>query len=309
MKNHCRLLLTSLLGLGASAAAVQAQSSRWSLADVGVVNSSISPGVGALNDNYSSSGATVSANAAHTFTGQDRTGSVQAMTFTGSVTASAEYGQLHSSVTGTVTNTYYNAANPVYFDSNAGTFNQAGSPDALVSIGLATFTDTLQFGGALQAGYQARYVFHLEGTNSGYGLLVDLGVNIAGHDEAFFYSDQGHLETDWSTQSYLIDGSNPQTITAQFSNQFVLNTYDVEDGFSASGTSNFSSTATLAGIEIVDAEGNPVSGVTVTSGSGVTYAVVPEPSALAGVLAGAGLGGVLLRRRQQGLVARATPFF
>ncbi len=150
MKNHRCLLLTSLLALGAGG--VQAQSSRSSLADVGVVNSSISPSIGALNDNYSDTGATVSANATHTFTGQDRTGNTQAMTFTGSVTASAEYGQLHSSVTGTVTNTYYNPANPVYYDYSSGTFNEAGSPTSLDSIGFATFKDTLQFGGALQAG-------------------------------------------------------------------------------------------------------------------------------------------------------------
>lgn len=286
-------LAGAILGLGPLGA--QAQSSVSSLADVGVVNASISPYIGVLNTSESDTGASVSANATPSFTGLDRNGVSQTMTFNGTVSASAQYGQLHSASSGTVTNSYFNANNPVYFNSNDNSFDPAGSPSALVSIGFASFTDTLQFGGALQAGYQARYIFHVEGTNSGYGALADLSVTIAGHNENFFAGNVGQLETDWSTQSYAIDGTNPQGIMVQFSNQFVLNAEDVADGSNVTGTSNFSDTLTLAGIEIVDASGNPVSGVTVNSDSGMAYAMVPEPASVTFLL----LGAVWLLRRER----------
>lgn len=76
-------------------------------------------------------------------------------------------------------------------------------------------------------------------------------------------------------------------------------------GQNYSGTSDFSFTATLAGIQVVDAAGNPVSGWTVTSGSGTVYpkitpAATPEPGVTTFLLA-TGIPASLLaiRRRRR----------
>lgn len=91
-----------------------------------------------------------------------------------------------------------------------------------------------------------------------------MGVGIAGNpDESFFAFDPGSYNEIWATQSYDINGITPQTIHVQFSNQFVVDANDVPEGSTFSGTSDFSSTLTLAQIQVVDANGNEV-----TSGSG-----------------------------------------
>ncbi len=92
--------------LAIPAAGAHAQSSRSAYADVGVVNSAISGYIGGLNGNGSDTGEPVSAAATQSFMGMDRNSLSQTMTFTGSVTASAQYGQLHSSATGIVNNSH-----------------------------------------------------------------------------------------------------------------------------------------------------------------------------------------------------------
>ena len=255
---------------------------------VGVSNTSISYSVYGLNSNGTSDGSPSSTSAMQSFTGLNGSGSSQTMTFSGSVSASAAYGQLHVDSSGAVTNTYYNANNPVYYNANTNTVNSAGSPDGLVSLGFADFNDTLQYGGALQAGYQARYIFHITGNNIGYGAAADLSVSIAGNTaENFFDFDPGNISADWATESYAINGTSPQSIAVQFSDQFTAYTDNLADGSKVAGEANFSDTLTLAGIEIVDANGNPVSGVTVTAASGTMYSVVPEPATFAFLLPGA----------------------
>ena len=217
------------------------------------------------------------------FTGMDRTGTQQTMTFSGVNHASANYGRLRLFASGIVTNNYYNSSNPKA-DNGSGTFDLAhGSPDGFESLGFAGFTDTLQFGGSLQAGYKARYIFHVDGTNSGVGGLADMGVEIAGNPtESFFAFDPGFISTTWATQSYDINGITPQTVHVQFSNQFTMLNADHPDGATVSGASDFSSTLTLTAVEVLDAGGNPVSGVTATGSSGTVYSTtVPEPTTFA----------------------------
>ena len=78
----------------------------------------------------------------------DGSGNPQTMTFSGSASASAQYGQLHTYATGTVTNTYYNPNNAPYIPGDGQT-NPAGSPTGFSTTGTASFQDTLQHGGAL----------------------------------------------------------------------------------------------------------------------------------------------------------------
>jgi hypothetical protein len=279
------------------ASAISTQSSLFADSSVGF-NQNSAAGNDELSSQFSTDGTSTSASVTdQTFTGMDGNGVTQTMTFSGVSQSTASFGGLHVYTSGTVTNNYYNAANPKA-DDGSGTYNLAGgSPDGLYSLGIADFTDTLQYGGALQAGYQARYVFHVDGTNSGDGTLADMGVTIAGNPaEDFFASDSGFISTDWATQTYAINGTTPQTIQVQFSNQFTMNNIDYPDGATISGTSDFSGTLTLEAIDVVDANGNPVSGVTVSSESGTSYPI-PEPTAL-GLLLPAFLA--LIRRRPQG---------
>lgn len=124
-----------------------------------------------------------------------------------------------------------------------------------------------------------------------------MGVGIAGNpDESFFAFDPGSYNEIWATQSYDINGITPQTIHVQFSNQFVVDANDVPEGSTFSGTSDFSSTLTLAQIQVVDANGNEVtSGWTVTAASGTHYPTVPEPASFAALAFGA---VILIKRRR-----------
>jgi len=247
--------------------------------------------VGLTNDGYiysldqeGSGGSPVTASSTHTFTGLDGNNVIQSMTFDGLTQTSADYGSLHSYTTATATNTYYNAANSPYADHDGNLNDPNGSPQSLTCLGFAFFNDTLQFGGNIQAGYKARYIFHIDGTNSGTGGAADLSVNVDSNPgDAFFDFDPGFIDTTWATHDFDIDGATPQQISVQFSNQVVFNLDQTADGSNLAGTSDFSSTATLADIEVVDQNGDYVTGWNVTSASGTVYttmAAVPEPGTL-----------------------------
>lgn len=218
-------------------------------------------------------GSPASAFATRSFTGKNGAGVTKTMTWTGSTVASSQFGKLRCVTRGTVNNSYYNTINPAFVtDQNATTINQNGSPSTLTSLGFAFFNDTLQFGGTLQAGYKARYLFHIDGTNSGTGWFGGLSFQIEGNEyENFFLFDAGYSNNIWATQSYPVNGITPQQVHVQFSTQVVFDLFNLTDGGNYSGVSDFSSTATLEAIEMVDANNNPVYGWTVTSGSGTVY--------------------------------------
>lgn len=292
------------VGFGLVVTGVAAQSafgfSTWSISLVGVANRDYGGFIGSLDYANTSGTNPISASVNTSFSGLDGNNTMQTMDFVASNAAQANFGQLHLYSDASVTNSYYNASNPYYYNSNTNDFNTNGSPDSLVSLGFAGFNDTLHFGGQLQAGYKARYLFHVDGTNSGYGAAADLAVNIAGHDESFFDFDPGSIDTIWATQAYDIDGVTPQEINVQFSNQVVVNTYDLTDGSNVSGISDFSSTLTLEGIEVLDEFGNRVSGWTLTSDSGTVYngiGSVPEPGSIVAIAVGA--IGFITRRRKK----------
>lgn len=232
------------------------------------------------------------------FTGMDGFGATQTMRFQGSTAASAEYGQLHCATFGTLTNSYYNSANSPFVAADGSLADPNGSPDTMNSLGFAIFTDTLHFGGNLQSGYRARYLFHVDGTNAGVGALADLSVDVdSNQNNSFFAFDTGSIDTTWATDAFDVNGISPQQIRVQFSTQVVFNTFELTDGGNYSGMSDFSSTVTLAGIEMFDANGNTVTGWTVTSDSGTQYNTVPEPATLTAFL-GLAVPAFLRRRKK-----------
>ncbi len=245
-------------------------------------------------------GSTATAQTTRDFTGMDSAGNTQVMPFSGTTVTSAQYGRLHSYTSGTVSNTYYNPANPIAADYWGTTFYPDGSPKVFSLLGFAGFNDTLQYGGALEAGYQARFIFHVDGTNSGTGAAADLAVNVQDQpSQGFFDFSNGYLSTTWATTGFDINGTTPQNLNVQFSDQVVFNLDQIPEGGSYTGTSDFSSTLTMTGIQIVDANGKQVSGVTVTSGSGTIYAVNPSVPAPGGVPMVIGMAGAMIRRMRK----------
>ena len=296
-----RPALISCLAVLAFASSAAASPQTWTVSLVGASNVASPGGITPL-DIVSGNGPLTTATATQSFTGLDGNGVTQTMTYSGVTKNSAEFGRLHSYTEGHLTNSYYNASNPVYANGGGGVADPNGSPDSLDSLGFAGFDDTLQFGGSLQAGYKARYIFHVDGTNSGTGYLADLAVKIGSDaDEAFFAYDPGFNVANWATISHDVDGINPTDIHVQFSNQVVFDAFNLPDGTNADGVSDFSATLTLAGIVMLDGSGNvvPTSDWTVTSASGTTYnqlSAVPEPASLLALAAGTTL---LARKRKR----------
>lgn len=259
-------------------------------------------GIAAFDQQSASDNSVVTANATHSFSGLNRAGDPRTMTFTGTTIASSDYGRLHCMTSGRLVNSYYNSANQPYADLNGNVINPLGTPTSMDALGFAVFNDTLQYGGALQAGYKARYIFHVDGINSGLGALADLGVTVdANPGDLFFSTTSGPFTADWVTKDYDINGITPQHINVQFSDQVALTPADFTDGQTYTGTSDFGSTLTLTGVQVVDAGGTPVSGWTVTSGSGTNYPLAvstPEPGVIA-LLMGLGVPASLLALRRR----------
>lgn len=298
---HRHSNLFCLFVLSASPCLLPAQTSVSTSEFVGVANTSNSNVIYTLSNGGTNDGSSTSTQFAQSFTGQDGSGVTQTMNYTGFANSSASYGQLHLGAGGSVSNTYYSANNPIYFDGNTGAINPNGSPNLLVTAAFGNFSDTLQYGGALQAGYKARYIFHVDGSNDGYGAGNYLRVSIGGNEQTFADFDPGQINQNYATMDYEIDGSTPQQLDVTFAAFFQVYTDKVSDGSDFTGEANYANTATLAGIEVVDANGDAVSGVTITSGSGTQYAMAPEPGALAMIVPAASLGlaGSWRRRRRQ----------
>ncbi len=292
-------LCLSVLALGVGSQALASHSTLGESV-VGVTNSQISGYIGALGFDYRDDGSVATANSTSSYTGMNQNGDMQTMTFSGTTVSQSSYGGMHVNTVGSLTNNYYNAGNPIYWDSTDSSYHDGGSPDGFASLGFAIFNDTLQYGGALEAGYKARYIFHIDGSNTGSGALADLGVSVDGKDSLFFDDNLGNTNTTWATDDFDVNGITPQNINVQFSTQVVFNCADISDGANLDGQSNFGATATLVDIELVKPDGSYATGWTLSSESGTVYntmQAVPEPGTLPAL---AGMFGTLcfIRRRK-----------
>lgn len=294
------LRVAALAALGIMSQTVQAQGfARSTLAYV--VGGNYNAGV-LLSSGYFdfTDGAPASTGGTLTFNGLDSHGNAQTMDFAGTASAAAEFGRLHASASGTITNPYYNASNPRYVDSVG--VHDEGSPDAVHSGGVARFSDTLTFGGLNGTGYRVRYVFHIDGfsTASADGLtyaelIFGVGNNIP---EGFRTSAQ---VAEFGTSSYDVAWNVPTVIGTTFSAVFFQglnnNRPAYQEGNTITGSANYYNTLELTGIEVLDPSGALASGWTVTSASGTRYpmlapSAVPEPGfyQMSALLAISGLG-------------------
>ena len=294
------LFVVALASLGHSASA---QSSLQSVSQEGVAQ--MNTFGHSLDTQVVTNNSIVTSSVSKSFMGLDGAGNMQTMTFTGNSVSQSDYGRLHVMTTESLLNSYYNPANSPYVASNGDINDPNGSPTILFGLGRANFSDTLQYGGALQSGYMARYIFHVDGTNSGTGSSVGLTVEVDQNpSDTFINYDSGFIARDWATSDFAVNGSSPQKINVFFQATDRFDTNTLMDGMDYNGAADFSSTLTLAAIELVDQNGQLVSGWTVTSASGTQYntiqgSVVPEPGLLALCVGIGGFGAGLLRRRSK----------
>jgi hypothetical protein len=233
----------------------------------------------------------------HSFIGNDSHGSQQTMTVSGSAWSNASYGKIHISGQGTVTNPYYNSNNSPYYDGN---FDPNGSPDLLAINGNAGWSDTFTYTGIQGTGYKVNYYFRLEGVVSG---DIEAGLNFSTSDPGGqSFNPRTHLANElWITPFYQIDWNQPFNVSADFYAGMNTHVSQHAEAVSYSGSANYGNTLELAGMVVVDANGNEVTGWTMSSASGTTYptGAVPEPSSVIGVLLG--LGYLARYRRNKGL--------
>ena len=253
-----------------------------------------------LTIQQSDAGAFVSTSVEASFTGLDRMNEERTTTFAGQATAQANFGRLRTRTSGTVANTYYNEANAPYY-LGEGNVDPAGSPDSFTSAAFAGFTDVLSFGGGAMAGYSSRYVFFVDGEATPFPIASFLSATITGGEEESFriLEGGGRVAQYYATDLHPISALTGQTADILFTTQFNPALYIVEDGSDLSGFGEFSSTITLAAIEVFDANGNQVMDATATGASGTVYPTVrpvPEPASMAAL--GLGVLALLKRRRR-----------
>jgi hypothetical protein len=317
MQSSGRNLLSAMVALGtcfalASSAGAQlygpgsASLSTFAYMDAGNISADGSGNVSALYTavQYSPTGQPVSVTSSVNFTGNDSNGVQQTMTHSGTAMAAADYGVLHASATGELDNPYYNSANKPYFTGYGpgGQSNPDGSPQYLQVVGQAIFNDTLTLNPTVDPIVALRYQFHVDGsvtnTQDSYAFLSFA----AGSNSIVFETTS---TTDWSTPDWNVTPGAPIPIGGSFGAVFGVNTADTPEGVTVSGTSDFYNTLTLTGIQLLDANGNPVNGATYLTASGTHYNIVgatygpaatPEPGCIAYIV-GVGVVGAAWRRR------------
>lgn len=275
------------------ASAADAQS-RTSFAATGGANSlydSDSPlNFYSFTSSFNNSGTIASTSVNRNFVGLNAAGATKTMNFTGSATATGNYGILRTSGVGTLSNTFFNSSNAPFYDADNDEQDDAGIPDTFLAAGSASYSDVLIYGGTAQ-GYKSRYTFNIHGNVSGTRARTFLNVTIAGNLESFEVLGTGEIFQNFTTNAYFI-GTSGLTMNVSLTSEFRATTNGTPEGITITGKSLFDQTVVLGGIQVLDASDNVVTNWTVSSSSGTTY--VPEPAS--GMLGGAVLLGLMRRR-------------
>ena len=215
--------------------------------------------------------------------------------FNATASASTSYQQLRAGVTGSVFGDSYNSDQDAkYFDQATRETNPDGKPDYFDVDAESTFTETLQYGGSAQ-GYTSRYFLNLTGSVSGIGAFVLVEVDHATSGRSFDYIsfETGDYNIPIVTESFV--GAANQEFTIRLFTSYQVETFD---GGSAEldGSSSFGNTLEFLGVEVrEESTGRLLRPDEITSESGTTYAVVPEPGTAAMAL----IGLTLLTRRRR----------
>lgn len=243
------------------------------------------------------------ANLAETpFTGLNDSGSSQTLSFSGGVhayvIAPGQRPGLHVAVNASLLNTFYNSENPPYFDATSEpfVFNPDGVPDNFDASGDVRKVELFSFGGFGTGNLYARYVYRIHGHVSGdgfrgAGIIFQVGNNASEYASFEPNLPNGEIVGTYATHSYPVGNGVTHEQKSTFTVMYGADTQSVPEGSNITGSFDFGETVTLDRIEVVDENNNPVSGWTVTTGSGLDYdlpifrsdfdPVPPEPEAIA----------------------------
>ncbi|MBC8066234.1 MAG: PEP-CTERM sorting domain-containing protein [Chlorobia bacterium] len=262
-----------------------------SLAHLGTSHDLLWPTSNSFASAFDPSGGYVQTSGSEEIVGPDRNGDERTTTYGGFASANASYGMLKTSISASLTNTFYNTANAAN-----------DIPHIYVGAGQATFTDTLRFVGSfLLPTFKVRYTYFVHGdvTGEAYGALsVKIGTNNS--ETLFVNSDDGPLIAQYfTTTTYELNPMLSHDLRTNFLAGFQEDTKFLADGSDLSGSADFSSTITMTSIEMFDENNNPFYDFTIVADSGTIYPAhnaVPEPATI--IATGFGLL-VCLRRRKQ----------
>jgi hypothetical protein len=252
-------------------------------------------GINAFASDFSGIGTSIVAAGNETFSGINRNGDSQSMSFAGTAAASAQYGILRTAATGNVNNSFYNVDNPWYYNSDTGSVNENGTPDYLISFGQAQYNDIFTYTNIGPA-VTVNFFYQITGTFSGgavyHSILVE---NDEDFDNIILTPNDGNtINQTYVTKNFSLGDGVLNHFTT------VLSQYDHRpefspDGSNVSGEADFDSTVTLTGMVLKDANGAVVNGWSFSSASGADYGAVPEPATMT-ILA---LAAVLAKKRKK----------
>ena len=211
------------------------------------------------------------------FSGVDSKNAPQTMVFSGTAMASSAYGVLRVSAEGSLTNTFYNEINDPFYRPDKQILNQDGVPDRLSVSAQSQYLDILQWGGELETGYKARYIFRITGNVQGSTLAPFVVFQIEGSSPELWRAPldlQGPINTIWATQSYPVLGFEPQTGSVLLQAKLQFDTQQVPEGSNVSGSVNLGNTVVLEDIIVTDKNDNVVTGWTLDSQSGTDYLAI-----------------------------------
>lgn len=216
--------------------------------------------------------------------GDEETG---VMSVEGSASAAAGFGVLRASAFGVITNPISDPDAEPYVEPDGG-INEFGLPDLLGFTGFAETRDMLSYGGEAN-NYTSSYAFRVTGNLSGTGFAVVTVQHASNAPQQFIFDTPGTIDQEIQTQAW-IHGRSPQQLTIQL--QASADFFPDFDFDGDVASADFGSTLELLGVELRDADtGELLSSETVSSASGNTFAIVPEPGTAMILIAG--LTGVL----------------
>jgi len=229
-----------------------------------------------------------------TFSGLNQDGEEAVMGLSGSASASATYGTIRTRASGTLTNSFYNSENTPFHNSQTGETDYDGVPDIFNIQAQAGWTDKLAAGGTAN-NYISTWIFDVTGSTSGSWAFSYLQVKIGNNDAQGISFSESTVNRRVRFSGFAI-GNGQENIDISVYTTFQPQSQLISQGATASGASNFGNTVKFVGVELRDTNGNLVN-TSITSASGYTYNVVPEPASM--IALGAGLAALIRRKKSR----------